>query len=244
MVHRSDLALQRTDSRRLSALPNAAQWTSQAIDERMKRLVGTVDVLTHVDAAWRDTREQAFDCYGLLPRQVATVVNDDVDMRAVAHERCPERGIALVADENLNALVGKSRAAGIDINAADLGAGSEVVPPHAKASAPGYSYLDQADILTAKSTQVAVVDVEIVPPLVYAGPLDVSLGIRLERAGRRSPLGRHRRPDRRKMPTEPKPTGKETCRLDATVGGLGRRKLIDAEPRSELSRRRSHPAAV
>src|SRR5207342_1946479 len=122
-----------------------------------------------------DAREQFLERRDLLPHRVAAVVDQDVDLRDALRELAQEAAILLVADVDLHAVLFELLAVRIDVDAMDGGAGAEVILPHAHRAALRHAELDDMRGLAAETGEVAVVDFEVVPPLV-----DQSIGVGFE----------------------------------------------------------------
>src|SRR5205085_942015 len=85
--------------------------------------------------------------------------------------------VALVADENLDALALVLAAGFVDVHAIDLAAGSEIVSPHAQATATEHADFHDVHVAADEFCEMAVIRREIVPPLPDARPLRVGVEI-------------------------------------------------------------------
>jgi hypothetical protein len=133
---------------------------------------------------------------------VAAVLDDDVDRAGALAQTAQEVAVLLVADDDIDAVLGERRAARVDVDADDAGLAAEVVLPHLQRAAVVDAELDDGDRLAAVRREVAVVNVEVVQPLVDQAAA-VGPEVRLERVGLRLRL-RHAR--RLRQPPSCKPT--------------------------------------
>ena len=125
-----------------------------------------VQVFAQVHPVRNHQREQCLEGSNLLLHGVPAVVDQDVDGRQRVGQRAQELAIALVANEDLHAGLFEALAVRVDVDAEDLGLGAEVVAPHLHRPALRHPELHDVDRPVAKPREVAVVDLEIVIPLV------------------------------------------------------------------------------
>lgn len=82
-----------------------------------ERLEWSVNILANEHAAWSNVREQSLQGEYLMLGQMTAIINHDVHLAFDREEVSPEGRIALVADDDLYAILGEAGTCGIDVNA-------------------------------------------------------------------------------------------------------------------------------
>src|SRR3954470_6486823 len=98
---------------------------------------------------------------------MAAVVDHDVDVRVAAAQLRMEGAVGLVANHDIDRVFDDGLAARIVVHSNDAGARPEILPPHLQRPAVRDADFDNHRPASAKLREMAVVDLEIVPPFVY-----------------------------------------------------------------------------
>ena len=123
-------------------------------------------VLAEIDAARLEMVVELAEGDDLLVHGMAAVVDQDVDARHLPAHLGEELRVLLVPDQDGRGRVLELPAARIYVDADDLRAGSEVFVPHLQRAAVGDPDLDDHRAFPAKPLEMAVIDLEVVVPLV------------------------------------------------------------------------------
>ncbi len=128
--------------------------------------VRRVQVLDDVHGVAGHLRVEAFERGPHVWHLVAPVVEDDVRHAKLLDESAEERGVGLVADTHVDAGRLVPRALGVDIDTDDGGIRPEVALPHLERPALRHPDLEHRDGPVDPRGEVALVDREVMPPLV------------------------------------------------------------------------------
>src|SRR5436309_2126584 len=112
---------------------------------------------------------------------MASVVNDDVENRDLLPEAPPEITVGLISNEYAHRITFVSFAGRFDVDAIYFAPRSEVVSPHLQAAATVDADFQDVCIASAKTVEVAVVDLKVVVPLPNSAPCLMSGKISPER---------------------------------------------------------------
>src|SRR5262249_42526187 len=127
---------------------------------------GGVNVLPQVDALRLNVQVQLLERDDLLRHRVPAVVDENVDPGDGVAHLGKEGAVGLVADENGGRRVLELPAARVDVDTDDARPGSEVVMPHLQRSAVESAHLDHHGRAAPEPFEVAMIDLEIMMPLV------------------------------------------------------------------------------
>ena len=176
---RLDSVLTRTDpvrGRLLLADIGRVHLIDQSLNVIEKRLVSLLtelgrkrcmNVLAYVHAIDSEEREERLEGHDLVGPTVAAIINDDVKRSFLGVRNREKYGrIALIADGNSGVESRKIRATGIDVQAMYISLGTEVATPDLERPPVLDPDLEETDRQAAVSRQMAVVDLEVVVPLV------------------------------------------------------------------------------
>ena len=125
-----------------------------------------MQILADVDPIRIDFLEKLLEGGSLLGHSVTAVVDQDIDPRDIARERAKELTVGLIADDDLDPVFFKLLDVRVDVYTPDPCPLTKIMLPHLKRSSLVHTDLDQIDFGIAKSGQVALVDIEVVHPLV------------------------------------------------------------------------------
>ena len=91
-------------------------------------------VLAQIDAVRLNARVQLLEGGDLLRHHVPAVIDQDIDMRNALPYRGEERPVGLITDHDGGRVILELQATGIDVDADEASAGSEVMVPHLQRS--------------------------------------------------------------------------------------------------------------
>src|SRR5260221_10890219 len=112
---------------------------------------------------------------------MAPIVDNDVNALNFLFEPPPEIAVALIANKHFDGVALIRLTGRLDIDAINLAARPEVIPPHLKTPAAVDPDLKNADSAVPESPEVAVVNVKVMTPLPDSGALRVRIKEKLQR---------------------------------------------------------------
>lgn len=126
-----------------------------------------MNILADIDTAGPQARQKLLKSGDLVLGKVAAVVDDDINSGNLLLEASPELPVALIANEYLYGVAFIIFAGWFNINAEDLAARPEIIPPHFQAAAAINPDLQDADGFAFKPAEMPVINVEVMVPLPY-----------------------------------------------------------------------------
>jgi hypothetical protein len=120
----------------------------------------------------------------LVSWDVAAVVDDDVERAVGGRQLGEERRVALISDGEMHVPPPQVEDALVDVDADDRRAAAEPLAHHVERAAVGHADLEDGGRLPAEATEMALVDREVVVPLVGETAL-----VALEDVGQRAVPG-------------------------------------------------------
>jgi hypothetical protein len=129
-----------------------------------------MQVLAKIDAVRLDVRIQLLEAGDLLRHSVPAVVDHDVDVRKARAHLAQETAVGLVADHHVDRIGLELATARIEVDADDARAAAEVMAPHFELAAVVDADLDHHRRAAAEGGEMAVIDLEVVVPLVDQPP--------------------------------------------------------------------------
>ena len=123
-------------------------------------------VFADVQPIFGNVRKEELKRSVLLRHSMTAVVNENIDPGQLSDERSEEVRIALIPDENSNALSLQMLTVWIDVETIDLGQRTEVVFPHLKGAAMFDANFQEMNFGPTVGREVSVINGKVVCPLV------------------------------------------------------------------------------